>query len=79
MPNATIRLTCLICGRDDKDFITPEQLEQCISEGWTDIDEVQSFEEACQTYEKSADQPPGFDILAWYTHAGICPECRDEM
>jgi hypothetical protein len=77
MPIPTVRLTCRLWGRDDKDFITPEQLELCSRDGWRDIDEFQSFEEACQTYESPADQPPDFDILAWYTHTGICPECRD--
>jgi hypothetical protein len=33
MTNAYIRLACELCGRDDKDYITPEPLEQCIAEG----------------------------------------------
>jgi hypothetical protein len=64
MANANIRLSCQICGRDDKDYITPGQLEQCKAEGWTDISEVQTFEESTRTYDDPADQPEGFDILA---------------
>ena len=78
MTPATIRLACSECSRDDKDGITPEQLDQCKAEGWTDIDEVQTFEESCRTYDDPADAPPGFDVTAWYTHLGICPDCREE-
>ena len=51
MTTANIRLACEQCDRDDKDYITPEQLEQCKAEGWMDINEVQSFEESTRTYE----------------------------
>jgi hypothetical protein len=78
MTNANIRLACQDCDRQDKDNITAEQLEQCKAEGWTDINEVQTFEESTRSYDNHADQPEGFDILAWYTHLGICPECQAE-
>ncbi len=78
MDSATIRLACEACGRDDKDFITPEQLEQCKAEGWTDINQVQSFEESCRTYDDPAEAPDGFDVTAWYTHVGTCPDCQTE-
>lgn len=76
MTTANIRLACRFCDRDDKDNITPEQLEQCQAEGWTEINEVQSFEESTRNYDQLVDQPDGFDILAWYTHVGVCPECQ---
>ncbi len=60
--HANIRLACEQCDRDDKDFITPEQLEQCKAEGWADINEVRSFEEATRTCDQRADDPDGFDI-----------------
>jgi hypothetical protein len=65
MTTATIRLACSACDRADKDNITPDQLEQCKAEGWTDITEVQTFEEACRTYDDPADEPAGYDIMAW--------------
>jgi hypothetical protein len=78
MTTTTIRLACSACYRDDKDLITQEQLEQCKSEGWTDIAEVQTFEASCRTYDDPADEPAGYDIMAWYTHLGVCPECQSE-
>jgi hypothetical protein len=75
MSNALIRLACENCDRNDKDFITPEQLEQCTVLGWTDIEEVRSFEEASRACDRRAGQPDGVDVLAWYTHLGICPDC----
>lgn len=76
MNATTIRLACESCSRDDKDMITSEQLEQCKAEGWADIDEVQSFEQSCRTYDNPADAPEGHDATAWYTHLGTCPECQ---
>jgi hypothetical protein len=78
MNSRTVRLACDSCDRDDKDMITPEQLEQCKAEAWTDIDEVRSFEEASRTYDSPADATEGHDATAWYTHLGICPECQEE-
>ena len=78
MTPANIRLACSECSRDDKNPITPEQLAQCKGEGWTDISEVQTFEESCRTYDNPADAPEGFDVTAWYTHLGTCPECQAE-
>jgi hypothetical protein len=68
-----IRLACLYCSRDDCDGI--EDLAE--APGWTDIQEVQTFAESCQTYDDPADAPPGFSIFDWWTHLGTCPECQD--
>ena len=73
-----IRLGCQHCDRSDKDGITAEQLEQAIAEGWTDIEPVQTEEEAEKTYEDPSEQPPGFCVLEWETHLGTCPDCQDE-
>jgi hypothetical protein len=78
MNTAPIRLACAYCNREDMDGITQEQLEQCRTRGWTDITETQSYEESLRTYENPADAPPGFDVTAWYTHIGVCPDCREE-
>jgi hypothetical protein len=77
MLDTLVRLGCKCCLRDDKDRLTPEQLERAIAEGWTKIECVQTEEEASQTYDDPADEPPGFDILAWFTHQGTCPRCQD--
>jgi hypothetical protein len=79
MNNVTIRLACQDCDRQDKDPITPEQLEQCKAEGWADIDEVQSYEQSCRTYDNPDDAPAGYEVAAWYTHLGVCPECRKQQ
>ena len=77
MTTATIRLACQDCDRQDKDNITAEQLEQCKAEGWTDIAEMQSYEQSCRTYDNPADAPEGYDVTAWYTHLGVCPDCQE--
>jgi hypothetical protein len=78
MLTATIRLACENCDRTDKDGITLEELEQCRTKGWTNIDEFQSYEAACTSYPNSAEAPSGFDVTAWYTHLGLCPDCRED-
>ena len=42
LDEATIRLACSECDRQDKDSITPQELADCVAEGWTDITEMQS-------------------------------------
>jgi hypothetical protein len=78
MTAANIRLACSECDRDDKDGITAEQLAQCEVQGWTNIIVVQSFEDACRTYDDPAAAPKGHDSTAWYTHLGLCPDCQLE-
>jgi hypothetical protein len=78
MTTPNIRLACSACNRDDKDLITLEHLEQCKTEGWTDINEIQSFEESCRIYDNPTDAPKGYDVTAWYTHLGVCPDCQEE-
>ena len=74
--NCTIRLGCSECDCTDKDFITAAELEQCPAEGWTEITEVQSYEQACREIEPA--ETPGASVLDWQTHLGICPDCGSE-
>ena len=74
IPLACIRLECSECD-EQHDGITPEELAQL---GWSDVREIQSYEEACRTYDDPADEPPGYSVLDWQTHIGLCPECAKE-
>jgi hypothetical protein len=78
MTTATIRLACSDCDRADKDNITPDQLEQCKAEGWTHISQEQTFEQSCRVYDNPDDAPAGYDVTAWYTHLGVCPDCQPQ-
>jgi hypothetical protein len=74
----TIRLACRVCDRDDLDGITAAQLKRAIKNGWKDVERVQTYAQACRTYKKSEDEPPGFSRLDWWTHLGNCPDCPCE-
>lgn len=76
-PNQTVRLTCYECDIA-YDFITEEELAE-LKKTWGHISEVQSFEKACKTYDKREDEPPGYSVLDWYTHLGVCPECVQDQ
>lgn len=75
---ARIRLACNNCDRTDRDGITDAELAQCLAEGWTDIISVQTYEQSVATYDNPADAPADHDATAWYTHLGLCPDCRAE-
>ncbi len=47
-------------------------------QGWTEIIFVQTYEQSLAIYENPADAPAGHDVTAWYTHLGLCPDCRAE-
>ena len=76
--DARIRLACSNCDRSDRDGITEAELSKCRQEGWTEIDFIQTYEQSVATHENPAAAPPGFDVTAWYTHLGLCPECKAE-
>jgi hypothetical protein len=78
LDEASIRLACAGCDRDDMDGITPEQLGRAKAQGWTGIEEMQSHDDSMQTYDNPDYAPTGFDITAWYTHLGTCPDCQDD-
>lgn len=73
--NGTIRLACSACNRDDMDGVMEEDLEAAKVAGWRSVIEVQSYEDSIKTYEDEEDPPPGYSVLDWYTHIGLCPEC----
>ena len=73
-----IRLACRVCDRQDFDGITAAQLKKAIENGWKDVERVQTYAQACKTYEKAEDEPPGFSRLDWWTHLGNCPDCPCE-
>jgi hypothetical protein len=67
----------MVCDRQDFDGITADELAKAIQQGWTEVDEVQTYAESCKTY--SADEAPkGHSALDWWTHLGWCPDCRAE-
>jgi hypothetical protein len=74
MANATIRLGCMMCDRNDFDGITPEQLEEAIQTGWKDVSRVQTYRESRRMYDTD-DTPPGCSVFDWETHLGWCPDC----
>ena len=75
----TIRLACLICDRQDFDGISAAELRQAIRAGcWTDVERLQTYRQACQTHAVPATAPPGYSVLDWWTHLGICPDCQPQ-
>lgn len=63
-----IRLACLYCDTDECDGVSG------IPPGWSDVEEVQSL--AASQQEVPLDHPTR-SPLEWYTHLGVCPECRN--
>ncbi len=74
-----IRLACIQCDREDFDHITSQQLRQAIKNGWKEVERVQSYQQACRTYENTSQEPAGFSVFEWWTHLGCCPECAKEV
>ena len=64
-----IRLGCAHCDREDFDGI------DSIPEDWSEITELQSYEEATRPIQFSGTGSP----LNWETHMGICPDCQKEQ
>ena len=75
MHRKTIRLACRECDRDDCDGITRTELRKAIRHGWREVERVQTYRQACKTYDDISDQPEGFSVWEWWTHLGVCPEC----
>jgi hypothetical protein len=59
------------CTRDDFDGVKE------LPSDWQDIGEVQSLKNSLTTYETEddGDPPPGYSVMDWETHRGICPDC----
>lgn len=69
-----IRLACMACDRGDYDGTT---IEKALHDGWEDISEEQTLEEACREYELG-NTSPGKSIFDWFTHLGFCPSCAPD-
>jgi hypothetical protein len=78
LDDGTHRLGCISCDRQEFDGITAEELEQAKADGWRDIESFQSLEDSMRTYDNPNDAPPSFDVTAWYTCLGECPDCQNE-
>lgn len=71
-----VRLACSECDCDDEDFITEQRLEECKVAGWEDITWVQSYEDSTKTYDNRNAEPENYSVRDWYTHIGLCPDCK---
>jgi hypothetical protein len=76
LDDAAIRLACAACDRDEMDGITPEQLEQAKAQGWTGIEEVQSYDDSMQTYDNLDDASAGFAVTTAGTRNAERPDWR---
>ena len=62
-----IRLACFYCDTDECDGIDE------VPPDWTEVEEFQSYAESL---EEVAPDDPARTPLDWYTHLGVCPDCR---
>lgn len=62
-----IRLACRHCDTEECDGVAE------IPPTWTDVDEVQSYAESL---EEILPEDISRSPTDWYTHLGVCPECR---
>lgn len=62
-----IRLACRHCDTKEYDLVDE------IPADWDDIEEVQSLSASLEEVPSGDDSR---SVLEWYTHLGICPECR---
>ena len=68
--NAPIRLACQNCDTDECDGVDE------IPPDWTDVFEVQSFEQSCIPVTSNVNDLH-HSAFSWYTHLGLCPKCRE--
>lgn len=67
------RLECVgLCFRDDFDGVKE------LPSDWDGVHEVQSLRDSLSTYDDKGDPPPGYSVLDWATHIGLCPWCKAE-
>ncbi len=72
--NGPYRLGCSGgCFRDDFDGVKE------LPADWKDIFEVRTLADALTTYEddEDGDPPPGYSVMDWETHRGLCPNCQE--
>jgi len=69
------RLACDSCFREDFDGVKE------LPSDWTGIREFQSLKASMSTYDElgDPDEPPGFSVLDWQTHFGLCPDCQKDQ
>ena len=77
MAQKNIRLSCMECDRQDFDGIDAATLKKCKRAGWEDISREQTYEQSIKTYNDDEEVPPYYSALDWFTHLGICPECKE--
>ncbi len=64
-----IRLGCNRCDASEDEI---PDLKPALNAGWTQIEEVQSYEDAIQEVDADDNTRSVFD---WQTHLGMCPRC----
>ena len=64
-----IRLGCVTCDACEDEI---PDLRQAIADGWTHIEEIQGYDEACREVPAEDTKRSVFD---WETHRGTCPDC----
>lgn len=64
---APIRLACQHCDTTECDGV------ESVPPDWTEVFEVQSYAASCEEIPAEDQSRSPFE---WYTHLGICPECR---
>lgn len=69
--DAMIRIGCTVCDAAEDEI---PDLTQATADGWTHIEEVQSYEEACTEVDTNDQTRSVFD---WQTHPGTCPRCSE--
>lgn len=74
-PEKWIRLSCKECDRDDYDGISESHLE-LILPLWGDVHQVQSWADATTVWTEEQCQQHDRSNVDWYTHLGVCPDCR---
>jgi len=67
VPRKCVRLSCYECFLQ-YDGITPAKLARLIGQGWKQVVEERSWQEATDTTDPDKD-------LDWETHRGYCPDC----
>jgi len=62
-----IRLACFYCDTTECDGVDQ------VPPDWTEVEEFQSY---AASLKEVAPNDPTRSPLEWYTHLGVCPECR---
>jgi hypothetical protein len=63
-----VRLACTDCERQDHDGITEEQF-RAVRRRWGNVRKVRDGQSSWLYWDPTLD---------WYTHLGLCPDCRQK-